>query len=437
MGPMSELRRHKCMNNRESEKRAAPELYLSGRHSFDFAHIDSSQQSAIMGILVGGGIPWDTEEMEKLPLSVCFVVKDESERLAQAIESVAPFAAEIVVLDTGSTDNTAEVASSYTDNIFKYPFNFDFGALRNYAANRAKQDWILFLDADEILDFEAYHELKPLISETSELAFKVKIRTYTSDAAFFGWQRMSARLGNLPKSLESFTGFVEGESVRLYANFKGIQWSGLMNESVQPSLESRQRMAVESSVLIHHAYELRPSDQRKVRGKTFLQMMINQVKADPRKPSAWLDLGRWFMKFSNLADAEKALRQAVQLDSQLAEAKTQLGKLLVKMGRFTEAEVFLRAVLDSGGAVAAEAHAQMSTALLFQGRIGEAEKFAEASLKINPDSITAHMNSAIMHFERKEFAKSKEHLLAAISLNPGDPYLRDALRKAEEGLKET
>ncbi len=83
-------------------------------------------------------------------ISVCILTKNAEETLKKTLDSIRLFD-EIILIDTGSTDNTIELAQSYPNvTIFQKPFN-GFGNLRNLAASLAKNDWILALDSDEVL----------------------------------------------------------------------------------------------------------------------------------------------------------------------------------------------------------------------------------------------------------------------------------------------
>lgn len=88
---------------------------------------------------------------EILPISFCTFVKNEEKHIRDCIESVRPVVAEIVVVDTGSTDSTVEICQEFTDRIYKVGFS-DFGSIRTLTAHLALYPWVLMLDADERLE---------------------------------------------------------------------------------------------------------------------------------------------------------------------------------------------------------------------------------------------------------------------------------------------
>lgn len=85
-------------------------------------------------------------------ISLCMIVKNESAILRRCLDSYKPVADEIIIIDTGSTDNTKEIASEYTDKIYDYVWEDDFAKARNFAFSKATCDYIFSADADEMLD---------------------------------------------------------------------------------------------------------------------------------------------------------------------------------------------------------------------------------------------------------------------------------------------
>ncbi|SHK97692.1 glycosyltransferase family 2 protein [Desulforamulus aeronauticus] len=87
-----------------------------------------------------------------ITISLCMIVKNEEAVLGRCLDSVANLVDEIIILDTGSTDSTKSIAAQYTNQIFDFNWIEDFSAARNAAFTKATMDYILWLDADDVLE---------------------------------------------------------------------------------------------------------------------------------------------------------------------------------------------------------------------------------------------------------------------------------------------
>jgi glycosyltransferase involved in cell wall biosynthesis len=98
-------------------------------------------------------------------LSVCMIVKNEERFLGQCLASVKDIADELIVIDTGSTDRTVEIAREHGAHVGHFEWCNDFAAARNASIAPATGDWILFLDADEGLSPAEKRSLPYLMSQ--------------------------------------------------------------------------------------------------------------------------------------------------------------------------------------------------------------------------------------------------------------------------------
>ena len=103
-----------------------------------------------------------------IPISVCIITKNEENRIRKCLAPLAPYPFEIVVVDTGSTDQTVEIVSEYTDHIYHFDWISDFAAARNFSIAKASHDWILVLDSDEYLTELDLEQLYRLAEENPE-----------------------------------------------------------------------------------------------------------------------------------------------------------------------------------------------------------------------------------------------------------------------------
>ncbi|MEN6527463.1 MAG: glycosyltransferase [Candidatus Polarisedimenticolia bacterium] len=108
-------------------------------------------------------------------MSLCLIVRDEAERIGRCLDAALPIADEIVVVDTGSTDGTAAIAAAKGARVVPFVWIDDFAAARNAALDAARGDWILMLDADEVLERPRRERLRKLLAEAREPAFTVEI----------------------------------------------------------------------------------------------------------------------------------------------------------------------------------------------------------------------------------------------------------------------
>lgn len=100
-----------------------------------------------------------------MTISVCLIVKNEEKVIERCLKSIALFADEIIVTDTGSSDKTKEITSKFTDKIFDFEWINDFSAARNFCFSKATSDMIFWLDADDVVLKEDAEKINKIKSE--------------------------------------------------------------------------------------------------------------------------------------------------------------------------------------------------------------------------------------------------------------------------------
>lgn len=105
-------------------------------------------------------------------ISLCMIVKNEEKVLARCLNSIADLMDEIIIVDTGSTDQTKKIAMKYTNHVYDFEWIHDFSAARNFAFSKATKEYIYSADADEVLDEEnhqRFFELKQMLLPEIEM----------------------------------------------------------------------------------------------------------------------------------------------------------------------------------------------------------------------------------------------------------------------------
>ena len=97
-----------------------------------------------------------------ITLSLCMIVRNEEKLLRRCLDCAAPAADEIIIVDTGSIDNTKEIARSYNARVFDFPWNNSFCDARNFSFSKASMDYCMWLDADDLIQPDQLNELLAL-----------------------------------------------------------------------------------------------------------------------------------------------------------------------------------------------------------------------------------------------------------------------------------
>jgi len=154
----------------------------------------------------------------KVRLSQCMIVKDEEKNIQRALAWAKPVAFEQIVVDTGSTDKTVELAEAMGAKVYHFEWIKDFSAAKNYAIEQATGDWIAFLDADEYLSPE----------DTKKLTKKLETLENNSNT------QKSINVINMPWVHLNDNGEAMGinTQTRLFRNIKEIRYIGRIHEQI-------------------------------------------------------------------------------------------------------------------------------------------------------------------------------------------------------------
>ena len=114
-------------------------------------------------------------------ISLCMIVKNEEAVLDRCLSSIADLMDEIIIIDTGSTDRTKEIAGRYTNKIYDFKWQNDFSAARNFSFSKASMDYIYTADADEVLDYTNHKRFLYLKQSISPEIDIVQMKYITPD----------------------------------------------------------------------------------------------------------------------------------------------------------------------------------------------------------------------------------------------------------------
>jgi tetratricopeptide (TPR) repeat protein len=288
-------------------------------------------------------------------LSVCMIAKNEGAKLPTALRSVQRIADDIVVVDTGSTDDTAAVASSFGARVLSHPWGGDFSAARNVSIEAAEGSWILCLDADEYV---------PPDSETKIL----KALAGDADAYFV----------RLESTVDSSAGrlFVHFFP-RLFRKTPGVKFEGRVHEQIFPALERAGLRVAQSDITIKHMGYSASRDEIRAKAKRNAELLARDVEANPDDALALFHLGEAHSMLEDFEQACQWYERALKAGRLPREVKAVVlqnhANSLVKLKRYDEAVAELRKAQETlPGLITV--HLLMASAQFALGKFERAEK---------------------------------------------------------------
>ncbi len=207
-------------------------------------------------------------------LSLCMIVKNEEQFLRQCLESVQTVVDEIIVVDTGSSDRTCEIAEEFGAKVSHFAWTGSFAEARNAALEQATGDWVLVLDADEVIEPGTLLNIRELIQipQPTLSGYQLKIRNFSQD-------------GNEVDVVEHYM-------MRLFPRHPSLRFQGGIHEQLVCSDESLgfERLTTTDILILHYGYTGQLMNERDKYNRN-LALLEQARDREPENPFHYFNLG--------------------------------------------------------------------------------------------------------------------------------------------------
>ncbi|MGI2750020.1 tetratricopeptide repeat-containing glycosyltransferase family 2 protein [Bacillus cytotoxicus] len=259
-------------------------------------------------------------------ISACLIVKNEEDMLRKCLESLQGGVDEIVVVDTGSTDTTKEIAKEFTDKVYDFEWTNDFAEARNFAASKASGEWILAIDADECVD------PKNLAAAIEEIkSHDNKFDVYAVEINSF-----SDKYGeNLSMN----------HMQRIYKNNGEFHFSGAIHEQIVEKGEGRQELVFSALKLYHYGY-LPNVVKKKNKRKRNMDILKKALKSNNNDGFTYFNYGQELRSLGKTKEALESFIKAYQNKEDVYKEWVSrclyfIVEMLVELKRYEEAIVII------------------------------------------------------------------------------------------------
>lgn len=344
-------------------------------------------------------------------LSLCLITKNEEKNLPRCLTAAQGVVDEIIVVDTGSSDKTVEIAKSFGAKTYTFSWNDDFSLARNESLKYATQPWILVLDADEAVFKEDLRRLKKFLPKATADGYIMETRNYTNQTNLANWKASS--------SVEGFTGYVPSHKVRLFKNDPRIRFSNKVHELVEPSIRAyKGTMLLIDDVSVHH-YGYAAGDQRNL--KLLEETENKDIKKKYELAVAYLNTGDYAKSLDLFLEVAKENRN-------YAFTLRNIGTLYLKAGRLERAVEYFQESLKIHPNDAATYNNLGVVFMKLKAYDKAAACFARAS-RIEPKDPRPLRSLALVYKEQGKIEQARVLLEKALKVFPKHPVLEEVMKE--------
>lgn len=270
------------------------------------------------------------------------IAKNEAHTLRACLESVRGIVSQIVIGDTGSTDDTVGIAREFGATVISVPWENHFAKARNAALAAMTTDWVLVLDADEELDPAAKSSLPELLAAPGMAGYMVTIRDYMPEKNSYYLERAAQPNLNPPERAKNAPSFHEQQNIRLFRRNPQVYFYGRVHELVEYRICLLGLKYIAADVVIHHFGHLRGNEIRGQKAMFYRDLGRLKVKEEADNPFAWFELGLIeYQTFQNCEEALACFQQTVKLHPPFTRAWLFMAMIHLDAGRPFEALVAL------------------------------------------------------------------------------------------------
>lgn len=226
-------------------------------------------------------------------LSLCMIVKNEEKVLKRCLDSVYGIVDEIIIVDTGSTDSTKEIALKYVDKIYEFEWTNSFADARNYAQKQANGEWILVLDADEYVDRESLQQLVTILKNSKD-----DIDGY--DVTIYNF------MGTYGERV------LQHKSTRIYRNVPNIRYYRSIHEQLRKN-ENQELTTEMIPFIIYHSGYMTQTVKEKNKNERNAELIEKELNASNSKGFDYFNLANEYLSKAEVEEALKYYLKAYKL----------------------------------------------------------------------------------------------------------------------------
>ena len=321
-------------------------------------------------------------------ISLCMITKNEEKNLANCLNSVKDIIDEIITVDTGSTDKTKEIAKKFGAKVIDFKWVDDFSAARNESLMYATKDWVLVLDADEIIEEKDLIRIKKYIEDVEKdtAGFKLEQRSYIN--SFFEGAVKNESNFELVKKYQFY---MSNSLVRLFKNHLGFHFRHKIHELVEDSITEKNLKYEKIDVVLHHFGSLKEAGLIKDKTEKYSKIILKQLEENPESARYNYQAGRMYIGKGDLSNALEHFKKTAKLEPNYKLVFSEIAKIYLQMNDKNRAIEYFKKSIKYNPNNPSPAN-NLSVVYMSMGKFDQAKKILEEKLKKHPNNEALKYN---------------------------------------------
>ncbi|MBI2650619.1 glycosyltransferase [Candidatus Woesearchaeota archaeon] len=325
--------------------------------------------------------------MPNQTISLCMITKNEEKYLEQCLNGIKDIADEIIIVDTGSTDKTKEIAKKFNAKIFDFKWTDDFSAARNESISHAAKDWILVIDADEVIEKDDLGKIKNMIENPNDFAgFQLEQRSYINNF-FEGAVKNDSDF----ELIKDYQFYIPHNLVRLFKNGLGFYFKHKIHELIEDSITEKYLKYKKIDVVLHHFGSLK--DESLISSKTgqYSKIILKQLEENPDSARYNYQAARMYSGISDFSNALKYFEKTAKLNPNYKLVFSEIAKIYLQMNDKNRAIEYFKKSMKYNSDNPSPAN-NLAVVYMSMGKFEQAKKILEEQLRKNPDNKALKYN---------------------------------------------
>lgn len=268
-------------------------------------------------------------------LSLCMIVKNEEDFLGECLASFQGLVDEIIIVDTGSTDKTIDIAQQHGAKVLHFTWIDDFSAARNFALEHATGDWIIMPDADDRIDLQDHEKVRQCLADKTVWGYRISIRNYSNESFQHNWHATTDNV-----HARGFSGFLLTHIVKLFQNKKEIRYRFSVHESVTFSIQDNHGIIKDTPFVFHHYGSIRGNDTKQEKHDYYASLLQKDCRQYPNHSKPFYELGIALFEKKRYNEAKEAFLRAVQNNDKYLTPYHYLAEIALQQEEDEEARDF-------------------------------------------------------------------------------------------------